>query len=265
MTIYKVIDGDGLCWFSFDGEEPVFGILDYSPFIKDICLRMVKEKIKQIIFEIEDYSFWRYDNAIINQFRLVDYYPWAERGNIITAQKDNGLWIILDTDMQEFSNFDYIDGFDQGLTRVFRKHRIVLDWDSPKAENAIWGWGIIDTDGNWILPMSSNQKVWRFYEKALTGTTVERTDKWGNKYLYWFDFATQNLIPKEYILPENMYLKKAREKELLDEWWDIQEQNRIDQAYSEAEVAEARHSTSTGEEWDIDEWGNEYIPDWIDD
>ena len=255
MEIYKTVDREGLCWFSIDNNEPIFGISELVPFIQDLCVRMAKEQLKQIIFEIKDYSFMRNPYAYNKWFRLCDYDAWPETGSIMTAQKDSGKWIVLDSPDGIFNKYDYIDGFDCGLARVFRKHRVSVS-GIYNIKNAASGWGIVDLDGNEILPLSPNYKVWRFYGKALQGTTIQIGNGNENDNLFWFDFASRLLIPKKHVSSEDMYKKKRMEHELWLDWLDEQEQMRIQEAYSDAEG----HSTSTGEEWEVDSDGIEYIP-----
>jgi len=259
MEIYKTVDREGLCWFSIDNNEPIFGISELVPFIQDLCVRMAKEQLKQIIFEIKDYSFMRNPYSYNKCFRLCDYDACPKTGSIITAQKDSGKWIVLDSPDGIFNKYDYIDGFDCGLARVFRKHR-VSGFGTFNKQNAVSGWGIVDIDGNEVLPLSQKYKIWRFYGKALQGTTIEIEDGKENSNLFWFDFATRSFIPKDHVSSEDMYKIKNMEHDLRLDWEYEQEQMRIQEAYSDAEVSEARHFTSTGEEWEVDSDGIEYIP-----
>ena len=90
--------------------------------------------------------------------------------DIITVHDRGKGYAVYDREGHEivpFGRYDWIDGFDMGLARVkIGKHtNAILDSDNK--------WGIIDTQGNVVLPLEYNN-IWNFYGKKRRNTKVEK-------------------------------------------------------------------------------------------
>lgn len=124
-------------------------------------------------------------------------------GNITVIQRADYAWGIIDqkgTEIVPFGKYGWIDGFDEhGLARVRTaklKDEVVkiADHGIELTEDDIWAfhyfigdkrgaaklkhplWGIIDMNGNEVLPLEYDN-IWNFFGKNRLSTKVEKDGK----------------------------------------------------------------------------------------
>ena len=105
--------------------------------------------------------------------------------------------------------YDYIDGFDKcGLARVKidGKENIYHPENSTKDR-----WGVIDTNGNEVLPLIYSE-IWAFYNKNRLTTTVWKGDKLiGQEDGIFYDYYQERVYKYDFVL-------KTRELRIKEDW-----------------------------------------------
>lgn len=113
------------------------------------------------------------------------YKEATQYGNITVVQKFDYTWGVIDADGNEivpFGKYDWIEGFDNGLSRV------KIGKDPSYLRNNHNKWGIISADGEEVLPVQYDE-VWKFFGKNRSTTTIVKD---GVKSRFWL---TNNDIP----------------------------------------------------------------------
>ncbi|MCR4774032.1 MAG: WG repeat-containing protein [Prevotella sp.] len=268
-------------WYYFNVvvKETGESILAISFVIGELLQRMVQDKLSKLIFDIPKYIFDEYpvgrfgnrlsvgfSEGYSDFFQLKRGEYWDVRvvrieeaptyiidNPIIVAQTDRKKWIVLNNKVINDKKYDYISGFDQGYAIVYKRARqfIHIDWNLDKTTRIKkGGWGIIDTNGNEVLPLDDGiKRIWNFYGRGLTGTTVEIDNEVyaDEEPILWFDFKTCKLLPVSQVVPAEKYISNVRRNELIKDWNEKLEDYRIESeredAYLKDELAEARRDS----------------------
>lgn len=91
-------------------------------------------------------------------------------GAIKVVQRNDNKWAVLDSQgaaIVPFGRYDWIDGFDSGLSRV----KIGTQTNGQIASNVKWG--IINEKGEEVLPVIYDN-IWNFLGKNRFSTNVEK-------------------------------------------------------------------------------------------
>lgn len=110
-----------------------------------------------------------------NEYDFIDV---SEEKNLLTVQdRDKGYGVIdlNENEIIAFGSYNWIDGFDKGLSRV---------------NNGLGKWGIINETGEVVLPLEYS-KIWNFKGKHRSSTRAEK----GGVYeeIYFVDLQKDDL------------------------------------------------------------------------
>lgn len=132
------------------------------------------------------YGYPKKDGEVTSYLRY-KYKVVDTKGNLILNQEFDGILVSTDKEIitvhdrgkgyavydregheiVPFGRYDWIDGFDWGLARVKQGKRTNAIKDTDNK------WGIIDTQGNVVLPLEYND-IWNFYGKKRSNTKAEK-------------------------------------------------------------------------------------------
>ena len=116
---------------------------------------------------------------------------------LYTVQNKNFQYAVLNvngTEVVPFGKYSWIDGFDNGLARV-KKGKVT----NGQKENG-GKWGLIDENGNEVLPMEYDD-IWSFYGKKRTTTRVVKDNIARNINLLEI-LKAHNVQEKDYNMPK---------------------------------------------------------------
>lgn len=108
----------------------------------------------------------------------------SDSKKILTIQHTDGQYEVISIDGEVIipkGKYRYIDSFDSGYARV--------NFFDGKNKR----WGLIDTDGNEVLPLIYS-KIWNFVGHNRTWITIECIDEHGNKRSGTFHFLTRKTV-----------------------------------------------------------------------
>lgn len=270
MRIIKAVFPDGRIEFhiGIDGwnyvDSHLYSVLD----IDALCIRMKVENLSVLYVEIETYGTKPSPNEFIfdRTFSIVDKCVIIPSNPIIVAIRDDSSndSFVLDNRVSNNVGFDIIDGFDHGYARVHRNEFHIIYNSKTKILPA--GWGIINKNGEEVVPISDKYEIRKFYGEGSKGTYVISND--GTKDIYrWFDFKTGELLDSSPAYDTVYWGRDVnRSLYLLSDDWNKTDEDEDNYEYDkDFSGDDGLKSTSTGEEWEIDSDGIEYIPHWLQD
>jgi hypothetical protein len=174
MKIYKFEFPDGRIEFHFGVYEfeYVDSHLDSSLNLDALCIRMKVEKIRALFVEIETYGTKLSPEEFIFDatFSVVDKCVIIPSNPIIVAERDDSEneRFVLDNMVPNKVGYDIIDGFDQGYARVYRNE--ISFKQNSKTKTLPAGWGIINKNGEEVVPISDKYIIQEFYGSGSKGT-----------------------------------------------------------------------------------------------
>ena len=116
-----------------------------------------------------------------------------ECGNVKVVERSYGQWAVTTLTGQiivPFGKYDWIDSFDEATGWA----RVKIGKAASSVQNNSNRWGIIDKEGNEILPVEY-KKVWNFKDKGRTSTAVETE---GERLEFYFNTRTLSLHKSMY-------------------------------------------------------------------
>ena len=142
-------------------------IRELASFGKDLLVVSPKE-IQETVFNRINTMNSEYLKILSN--KIMVYRNEHTYGERIVAQHSDYKWGVCDLSgniIVPFGKYDWIDGFERGLARVKIRH------ESNAMANNSNKWGIINTDGEEVLPVVYDN-IWNFLGKNRFSTRVEK-------------------------------------------------------------------------------------------
>lgn len=114
------------------------------------------------------YGLINYKGETIFEPSFYSLLPAIGNKKLFTVQNNHFEYAVLNIDGTEvvpFGKYNWIDGFDNGLARV--KNGNLTNGQKENGNK----WGLIDENGNEVLPLEYND-IWKFYGKKRVSTKV---------------------------------------------------------------------------------------------
>jgi len=175
------------------------------------------------------------------------------KDNIWIGKTDDDKYIALDRDSINHHHFDYISGFDSGYAIVYKspKKYTRYNWEGEKKMIIKGGWGIIDRDGNLLTPDPEDlfiDEIWSFYDMGQKGTILHSNTLNPEGDYFYFRFKVSEYDDENFGIIDKKQLKEYKEERErnYDRYLGPEEE--------EPDIEDWKRYTSTGEEWEIEDW-----------